>query len=392
MYALDDVDVLSLENGVSAPLCTRLLGDLGAEVVKVERPGVGDVNRHWDSAVEGYSSVHVWTNRNKRSIELDLKSEEGKGLFLELAEKADVIVQNFSPGVVERLGIDYESVRAINDDVVYVNISGYGREGPYRDRKAYDLIMQGETGVIPMTGTPEVMAKTPISICDINAGTHGAMGAITALYHREVSGEGQEIDVDMFSGVLSWLDFFMLKYWYQDEVPDRVGTRHHNLTPYGPHPTADDDYISFACLSEAHFETFCEEVIDRPDLLEDSRFESNEKRVQNRDVFEPIVVEEIRSRPRDYWAEALESAGIPWGDVNRIDEVADHPQIEALDLVREFETDRGSIRFVDNPLRMSTLDLRRDPMPDLGEDSRALLRELGYDDEEIDAFADAGVI
>lgn len=392
MYALDGVEVLSLENGVSAPLCTRLLGDLGAEVVKIERPGVGDVNRNWDSAVEGRSSVHVWVNRNKQSLELDLKAEEGTELFLDLATRADVIVQNFSPGVVERLGVDYDTVRERNEDVIYVNISGYGRTGPYRDRKAYDLIMQGETGVISMTGTPEAPAKSPISLCDISAGTHGALGAMTALYHRAVTGEGQSVDVDMFSGTLSWLGFFLMKYWYQGETPDRIGMRHHNLTPYGPHETADGQYISFACLSERHFEIFCEDVIDRPDLPSDERFATNERRVANREVFEPIVEEELRQEPREYWAERLEASGLPWGDVNGIDDVAAHPQAEALDLIRELETDDGPVKFVDNPIRFSGVERRREPMPDLGEDSAEILRAAGYSEDEIAAFAEADVI
>lgn len=392
MYALENIDVLSLENGISAPLCTRLLGDLGAEVVKVERPGVGDVNRHWDTAVEGYSSSHVWVDRNKRSLELDLKSEEGHEVFMELAATADVVVQNFSPGAVERLGVAYDDVREINEDVVYVNISGYGREGPYRDRKAYDLVMQGETGLIPMNGSPDAPAKIPLSICDINAGTHGAMGALTALFHRERSGEGQEVDVSMFSGILSWLGVYPLKYWYEGETPERVGMRHHILTPYGPHEAADGEYVSFACLSEKHFEIFCAEVIERPDLLEDSRFETNEKRIENRETFEPIVEAEIAEHPREYWVERLEDAGLPWGDVNDIGDVVDHPQVEALDLVREIETDEGPIKTIANPLDMSTLDVRRDRMPDLGEHSIAILEDLGYGDAEIERLEDEGVI
>jgi crotonobetainyl-CoA:carnitine CoA-transferase CaiB-like acyl-CoA transferase len=241
MYALDDITVLALESGISAPLCTRMLGDLGADVVKIERPGVGDVTRHWDTAVEGESSAHVWVNRNKESLELDLKSDEGHEIFMDLAERADVVVQNFSPGVVEALGVDHEAVAAINEDVIYLNISGYGRSGPYEERKAYDLVMQGETGLIQLTGTPESPAKIPLSVCDINAAMYGTIGTLTALFHRASSGEGQELDVTMFGGILSWLGYFPLKYMHNDEIPERVGMRHHLLVPYGPHEAADGD-------------------------------------------------------------------------------------------------------------------------------------------------------
>jgi len=392
MYALDDINVLALENGISAPLCTRMLGDLGADVVKVERPGVGDVNRHWDTAVRGQSSAHVWVNRNKESIELDLKSDEGREIFLELVEKADVVVQNFSPGVVERLSLDYASLKEHTEDLIYVNISGYGRSGPYKDRKAYDLVMQGETGLILLTGTPESPAKIPLSVCDINAGMYGTIGTITALYHREVTGEGQELDVTMFGGMLSWLGYFPLKYIHNDELPERVGMRHHLLVPYGPHETGDGQYINFAVLSDTHFNTFCTDVLDRPDLLEDERFETNEKRVDNRDEFEPILNEIIASKPRDYWAERLDEAGLPWGDVNQIDEVIEHPQTEHLDMIKEIETDDGPLSVVDNPLDMGGVDIRRDPMPDLGEDTTRILTELGYSEEQIEELTDAGII
>ncbi|MFB6165040.1 MAG: CaiB/BaiF CoA transferase family protein [Haloarculaceae archaeon] len=392
MYALDDVTVLALESGISAPLCTRMLGDLGADVVKIERPGVGDVNRHWDTAIDGKSSAHVWVNRNKESLELDLKRDAGHEIFMDLAEKADVIVQNFSPGVVESLGVDYESVRAENEDVIYLNISGYGRSGPYQDRKAYDLVMQGETGLIELTGPPESPSKIPISVCDINAAMFGTIGTLTALYHRAMSGEGQELDVTMFGGVLSWLGYFPLKYMANGEIPERVGMRHHLLVPYGPHETADDQYVNFAVLSEAHWETFCEDVLERPDLLADERFDANEKRVDNRDTLEPIIEDVIATESRDYWAERLDAAGLPWGDVNRIDEVIDHPQTEHLGMIREIETDDGPVRVVDNPLDMSGLDVRRDPMPDLGADSAAILSQLGYSAEEIEALRSDGVI
>ena len=392
MYALDDISVLALESGISAPFCSRLLGDFGADVVKIERPGVGDVNRHWDTAIDGHCSSHVWVNRNKRSLELDLKSEDGIEVFYDLAEKADVVIQNFSPGVTERLGIDYEALSELNDELVYVNISGYGQDGPYQDRKAYDLVMQGETGLILMNGSPDAPAKVPLSICDINAGMYGAMGAITALFQRERTGEGQEIDLSMFGGMLSWLGYFPLKYIHNGEIPERSGMRHHVLTPYGPHRTADEEYINFAVLSDAHFEVFCEEVIEHPDFLEDERFETNEKRIEHRETFEPLLEEIIASEPRDYWAERLEAVGLPWGDVNTIDDVIEHPVTEHLGSVRDLETDEGPIEVIDNPLDMGKASLKCETLPDLGEHSRELLAELGYDAAKIDELEANGVI
>ncbi|ODR82559.1 carnitine dehydratase [Haladaptatus sp. W1] len=392
MYALNDIDVLALESGISAPFCTRILGDLGANVVKIERPGVGDVNRHWDTAVRGNSSAHVWVNRNKKSVELDLKSEEGNAICRELAGKADVVVQNFSPGVVESLGLDYESLREENEALVYLNISGYGRDGPYENRKAYDMVMQGETSLIMMNGSPDAPAKIPLSICDINAAMYGTIGTLTALFQRERTGEGQELDVTMFGGMLSWLGYFPLKYWYNDEIPERVGMRHHLLTPYGPHETSDGQYINFAVLSEPHFELFCEEVIDRPDLLEDDRFATNEKRIEHRETFESVVEDEIATESRDHWADRLEAVGLPWGDVNQIDEVLEHPQTDYLEMVRELDTEAGPVKFIDNPLDMNKAELRREKMPDLGENTKEVLETLGYSRDSIESLEDAGVI
>lgn len=392
MFALEDINVLALESGVSAPLCTRLLGDLGAEVVKVERPGTGDVHRHWDSSVYGTSTAHVWLDRNKRSIELDLKNDDGRSVFLDLAAKADVVVQNFSPGVVERLGIGYDDVIQRNPEVVYLNLSGFGRSGPYRDRKVYDLVMQGEAGLILMNGSPDYPAKIPLSICDINASMYGALSVLAVLFNRSQTGNGREIDVNMFSGMLDWLGYFPLQYWYDDDLPGRTGMRHHLITPYGPHRTSDDQYINLAVLSEAHWRTFCLDVIERGDLLEDSRFDTNEKRIENRGVFEPIVEDVIASKPRDYWAERLDKAGIPWGDVNRLDEVLRHPQTEHLEMVRQLDTDRGPVKYIDNPVDIEGLEMRRERMPGLGEHTESVLVDLGYSREEIDRLANEGVI
>ncbi|ELY50426.1 CaiB/BaiF CoA transferase family protein [Natronolimnohabitans innermongolicus] len=392
MLALDDITVLSLESGVSAPLCTRMLGDFGAEVIKVERPGVGDVNRHWDSAVYGDSSAHVWVDRNKLSIELDLKSDEGSTIFSELAAEADVVVQNYAPGVVERLGVDYERVSQLNEDVIYLNISGYGRTGPYSDRKAYDLVMQGETGSILMNGSPDEPAKIPISICDINAATYGTIATLLSLFHRERTGNGDEIDVTMFGGMLSWMGYFPHKYWHNDELPERIGMRHHLITPYGPYETADGQYINFAILSEAHWKEFCVEIIDRPGLLTDDRFETNEDRVANRDALESTIESIIESEPCDHWVDLLTESTIPWGDVNQLDEVLDHPQTDHLDLVQEFETEDGPVQYIDNPISFDGLETTADRMPDLGEHTDDVLEAIGYTDDEIDELRENGVV
>ena len=392
MYALDSVNVLTFESGVSAPLCTRLLADLGAEVIKVEPPGVGDVNRHWDTAVHGRSSAHVWVNRNKRSIELDLKSNSGEDIALELAAKADVVVQNFLPGVVERLGIGYETVATHNKDVIYLNISGYGPSGPYKDRRAYDLVTQGETGLILLNGTSESPAKIPLSVCDINAGMYGAMAVLTALYHHERTGTGQELDVDMFSGILSWLGYFPLKYWYQGESPERVGMHHHLLVPYGPFQTSDDQYVNFAILSEAHWETFCESVINRPGWIDDKRFETNEKRVVNRETLEPRIEEIVATKTRGDWVEKLDKENIPWGDVNTLEEVLNHPVVEARDLVTEIEMDGKEVKVIEHPITFGDNDVRHESTPDLGEDTGAILEELGITRAEIQRLDDEDII
>ncbi|MFB6170691.1 MAG: CaiB/BaiF CoA transferase family protein [Haloarculaceae archaeon] len=390
--ALDGVRVLTIENGASGPMCSRLLGDLGADVVKVERPGVGDVNRHWDTAVFGESAAHAWLDRNKRSLELDLKAAEGRELFLDLAAEADVVMQNGAPGVVERLGVGYEAVSEVNPEIVYLHISGYGRSGPYADRKAYDMIMQGETGLMPMNGVPEQMAKIPISICDINAAMYGALGVMTALFHRERTGEGQELDITMFGGVLSWLGYFPFKYWYNDELPERVGTRHHLLTPYGPYEAADGEQVTFAVLSAAHWEVFCRDVLEAPELEDDPRFADNESRIEHREALESRIEELFAERPREEWAARLDAAGIPWGDVNRLDEVLAHPQTDHLDAIQEVPYRDQTLKFVDHPVDFEKLETRTEPMPDLGEHTEAVLREVGLGDEEIRRLHEEGVV
>jgi len=383
MHPLDSAKVLSIENGAAGPFCTRLLGDFGAEVVKVEKPNSGDVHRQWDSVVHGISSAHVFLDRNKKSIELNLKSKEGRSVFLELAEKADIIVQNFAPGVTEKLGLTYEDIKEVNEDIIYLNISGYGETGPYSERKAYDLLMQGETGLISRTGTPSSPAKIPLSICDIGAGIYGALGILAGLVHRERTGEGQEVNTNMFSGMLSWLGYFPHKFWHNDEIPERVGTQHHLLAPYGPYKTKDSELINIAILSNEHWQAFCEKIIDAPELVDDERFSTNEQRVDNREQLNQYIEPILKSEKKSYWEDKLEAEKIPRGDVNQLDDVLSHPQIESLGLVRESEFDGNTFKYVDNPLEFSTTELKRERFPKLGEHTDEVLRSLGFSEEKI---------
>src|SRR3990170_8676061 len=240
--ALSGVRVLAMEVSVSGPHCTRILTDMGAEVIKIEKPGEGDLIRHWDSAVRGLSSGFVWLNGNKRSFAVDIKKKAGLEAIRRLAERVDVFVENFAPGVVERLGLGAAELCARNPRLIYCSISGYGQDGPYRDMKAYDLLIQGEAGIIATTGYPDKPAKVSVVISDLASSLYAALGIVLALYQREHTGRGQRVDIAMFETMLSFLGYFPHHYWHRGEEPPRVGMRHHYVTPYGPFMASDDVY------------------------------------------------------------------------------------------------------------------------------------------------------
>ena len=381
--ALDGVKILAFEQVLSGPFATCLLADMGAEVIKVERPGVGDVIRSWDSVVKGLSSGYVWLNRNKRSLTIDVKKEEGRKIIQELAKSSDIFFENYAPGVAGRLGFGYERLSGINPRLIYCSLSGYGQDGPYRDVKAYDLLIQGEGGIIATTGYPDKPARAGIAIADIASGMYAAIGIMLALYQREKTGAGQLIDVSMFDSIVSWLGYFPHHFWHAGEEPARVGMRHHYVTPYGPYLAGDGQYVNLAVASVADWEVFCRKVIERPELLQDPRFATMEGRRKNRGELEEAIEKLFLEKDHTHWLEQLKNAELPYGIVRGIAQVLAHPQAAARKLIREVESPVGKVPVIANAIKMSGSEARYDRIPDLGEDSEAILRELGYDTSAI---------
>ena len=391
MTPLNGIKVLAVEIGAAGPWCSRMLADMGAEVVKIE-PLTGDLTRHWDTACRGLSAAHVFLNRNKKSLTLNLKSDEGREIFLKLAAEADTIIENFKPGVVARLGIDYEAVRAVNPDIIYGHISGFGQDGPYRDEKAYDLIIQGEAGYILMTGSEEAPAKIPISICDETAGFYAALGVLGLLNRRNENGEGGEFEISMLECAATLLGYAPHFLWHRDEEPLRTGLRHGLLTPYGPYKASDDLWFSLAVLSEAAWKKLCEEVIHAPEMFEDMRFKDNESRIANRAALEGRLVELFMGEPKAEWLTRLRSAGIPCGSVNTLGEVLEHPQLKARGAIGELTSSVGPLKEFLSPIRVRGEAAVFDHLPDLGEHSEEILQALGYDAAARARLKDSGVV
>ncbi|MGE5304730.1 MAG: CaiB/BaiF CoA transferase family protein [Alphaproteobacteria bacterium] len=384
--ALDGIKVAAFEQVLSGPFATCTLADMGAEVIKIERPGVGDLIRHWDSAVRGLSSGYVWLNRNKQSLTVDVKKEQGREIVFRLARESDVFFENYAPGVAERLGFGYAALSEINPRIIYCSISGYGQDGPYRDVKAYDLLIQGEGGIIATTGYPDKPAKAGISLTDIAAGMYAALGIVLALYQREKTGRGQQVDISMLESVVAWLGYFPHHYWHRGEEAARVGMRHHYVTPYGPYLARDGEYVNLAVATVQDWEVFCRKVLERPDLLEDQRFGTVEARRENRALLEQTIEDLISERDHTEWLERLKKAELPHGIVRGIAKVLAHPQLIARRFFREVESPVGRVPVVGNPLRLSDSPARFDPVPALGEQTEDVLKKLGYDESKIAQF------
>lgn len=390
---LDGITVLDLSTFVTGGFCSAMLANQGATVIKVERPDYGDDIRHSGPPFVDGESPYFWTvNYGKQSIELDLKSQDGLEALYRLVGEADVFLQNFRPGTAERIGVDDETIREFNSSIVYCDISAFGATGPWRERPGYDLLIQGMSGIMSVTGEPDRQpVKVGLPMTDLITAMWAAFGIVTALYERERTGNGEYIDLGMLEAALPWLTK-QAGTVFAGESPERMGTKDPVLAPYQTFPTADG-YINVACLNQRLWKRLCR-AIDRPGLIDDERFETNADRVEHTDELEAELEAVFRERPTDTWMDVLvDDAGVPAGPVYEVEEALDNEQIEARDVVTEIEDpDRGTIPVIEHPVTFRNAESGfESPPPRLGEHTRTVLREIGYDEETIAELDAKGV-
>ena len=376
---LHGITVVSLEQAIAAPLCSRHLADLGARVIKVERPGVGDFARAYDTRAAGLCSHFTWVNRSKESLALDLKDPKDLAVLKKLCEKVDVLVQNLAPGASERLGLGYEELRKKNEGIVVADISGYGSYGPYVKKKAYDLLIQAEAGFLTVTGTDDgTPVKAGNSIADISAGMYAFSNILAALYKRRDTGKGCRLDVSMLETMGEWM-LFPMYYAYEGQKPPKAaGAEHASIYPYGPFNTGGQGVVMLGIQNEREWKNLCEQVLERPDLLHEERFAGSTPRSENRDALRPIIEEVFAKMSADQVVERLEEAQIANAKVNDMDGLWDHPQLKARDRFTTVDSPVGSIRTLKPPAQPLDWPVRMDPIPKVGEHNEKILAELGF--------------
>jgi itaconate CoA-transferase len=391
---LDGITVVSLEHAIAAPFCTRQLADLGARVIKVERPGTGDFARGYDQRVNGLASHFVWTNRSKESLTLDLKQDSATEVLDSLLATADVLVQNLAPGAAARMGLSFEALHQRFPRLIVCDISGYGAGGPYEKKKAYDLLIQSEGGFLSVTGGPgeEEMAKAGCSIADISAGMYAYTGILSALLLRGRTGEGSHLDVSMLESLVEWMNYPMYYAYDGATPPPRAGAAHATIYPYGPFPIGDGTTVMLGLQNEREWRLFCDKVLLTPELAKDERFSANFKRVENRQALRALIVESFSTLNFDAVFDRLEHAQIANARVNDMQGVWDHPQLQARDRWREVETSAGTVPSLIPPGSNSAFEPRMDAVPGLGQHTEQVLRELGLDTDRIEQMRAAGAI
>jgi itaconate CoA-transferase len=382
MRPLDDITVLTLEHAIAGPFCTRQLADLGARVIKVERPGVGDFSRSYDQRVRGLSSHFVWVNRSKESLTVDVKHPEARNILAKLLERADIFVQNLLPGATARLGLSYEDLRDKYPKLIVCDISGYGADGPFRDKKAYDLLIQSESGFLSVTGTPNQPAKAGPSIADIAAGMYAYSNILAALIRRGRTGRGSRIDLSMLESMTEWMGH-PLYYAMEGAPPPRTGAAHATIYPYGPFITGDGNTVMLGVQNEREWAAFCERVLQQPDLARDERFSSNSRRNAARKELNDIIAESFSTLSSKQALERLDAAQIANSRLNDMREVWHHEQLKARNRWTEIQTSGGPIPALLPPGMPGVCAPRMDSVPALGEHTEAILMELGYDNETI---------
>jgi itaconate CoA-transferase len=389
MTALQGITVVALEQAIAAPFCTRQLADLGARVIKIERPDGGDFARAYDTRAQGLSSHFVWVNRSKESLTLDLKQPAGRDVLMRLLGGADVLVQNLAPGAAARLGLSFEQLAPDHPRLIVCDISGYGDSGPYRDRKAYDLLVQSEAAFLSITGTESDMAKAGCSIVDIAAGMYAYSNILAALIERGRTGRGRRIDLSMLESMTEWMGF-PLYYGYEGAPPPpRAGARHAAICPYGPFRCGDGRTVMLAVQNEREWAAFCEVVLDDPELARDPALKGNANRLAARERVHRLIETAFARYSGDQVIALLDKAHIAFGQVNEIADLWAHPQLEARSRWRSVGTPNGPIR---SWLPPGMDDARMDPIPGVGEHTEAILTGLGFDREAINALKRDAVI
>jgi itaconate CoA-transferase len=392
MVPLEGITVVALEQAVAAPFATRQLADLGARVIKIERPGVGDFARGYEEAVRGMSAHFVWLNRSKESLTLDLKHPAAAAIVGGLLDRADVFIQNLAPGAADRLGLDADSLTTRYPRLIVCGISGYGTSGPYRDKKAYDLLVQCEVGVVSITGTPETPSKAGISVADLAGGLYAFSGILTALYQRERTGMGTALDVALFDALGEWMGYPAYYTAYGGRQPARSGANNAVIAPYGPFECGDGKTIFLGLQNSREWVRFCELVLAQPELATDARFDSNPKRVANREALHAIIDASFARFTAAEVIERLDQAGIANARLNSVQEFWDHPQLQARNRWRAVDSEVGMIKALLPPVDLQNVEPRMDPIPSLGAHTEPILHSLGYDGAAIRKLRSEGAI
>lgn len=377
---LAGVTVVSLEHAIAAPFATRQLADLGARVIKIEREEGGDFARRYDSHVMGESAFFVWTNRGKESMALDLKGPKGLEAMRRLVRRADVLVQNLYPGASRKLGFDFEALHVLNPRLIVCDISGYGDGGPYSDKKAYDLLIQAAAGMLSVTGTEEFPARVGVSIADIAAGMYAYTGVLSALLQRTQTGFGSRVEVSMFEALTEWMSFPLYASHYGGKPPVRSGVSHSAITPYGQYSVGNDESVIFGLQNEREWKSFCMAVLENPDLVDDPRFVTNIKRVENRSELTLIIEDSFRPHSRSEILARLDSAGIANSPLNTPQDVWNHPQLAARNRWRNVNVSGREIRAILPPATLSTFEPTMGDIPSFGQHTQAILSELGLNE------------
>ena len=391
MLPLTGITVVAVEQAVAAPFATRQLADLGARVIKIERPGVGDFARSYDATVNGMSSHFVWLNRSKESLTLDLKRSEAIDVLRKLLQRADVFIHNLAPGAMARLGFASAQVRREHQRLVVCEVSGYGSDGPYREKKAYDLLVQSEVGVLSVTGTGDEPAKVGISVADISAGMYAFSGVLAALLRREKTGEGSTLEISLFDSLAEWMSYPMY-YAYGGTPPPRSGARHAVIAPYGPYAAGDARVVYLGLQNEREWVRFCTDVIGRPDMATDARFSSNPRRVEHRDELDTAITDAFRGLTADQVIARLDAAQIANARMNTVQELMAHPQLASRGRWREVDSSAGPVRMLEPPFNFEGIEAPMGPIPSVGEHTDAILSELGIASVTIADWRARGIV